>query len=408
VNATESVEITGRDTINQGNSNLTSFTGSAEQAGNLTINTRRLSVRDGGLVSTESIPTVEGEQPIFPGSGGSGNLTINAADSVEVLRGGLILTNTDSPGNAGNLTINTDRLLVEDKSRIGANSLQSGSLQSGDAGNITVQARSIILRNQSEITALTESTEGGNIRLQIPDLLLLRGNSTISTTAGENQIGGNGGNIIIDGNLIVAIASENSDIRANAITGRGGSVAINAQSIFGIQARSEPTTQSDITASSESGIDGVVSINTPDVDPSQGLVELPGEVTDASRLIAQNCPTGGDITNQNEFFITGRGGLPPTPREAVDQDAIQVDLVTVNLANDLVSVNAEEDASDSQPVSQQNPPALPSESPIVEAQGWQIAADGRVVLVAAVPQSATNFATSERIASSPNHLADCR
>src|SRR3712207_5454059 len=89
---------------------------------------------------------------------------------------------------------------------------------------------------------------------------------------------------------------------------------------------------SDITASSTFGVSGVVTINTPDVDPSRGLVQLPVDLTDASRLIAQTCPTGDGTAKQpNEFIITGRGGLPPTPSEAINRDAIQVDLVTAEV-----------------------------------------------------------------------------
>ncbi|NJR52779.1 MAG: S-layer family protein [Leptolyngbyaceae cyanobacterium CSU_1_3] len=87
---------------------------------------------------------------------------------------------------------------------------------------------------------------------------------------------------------------------------------INAQSIFGIQFRPELTNESDITASSRSGAQGVVSINTPDVDPSRGLVALPIELTDPSNQIAQTCATNQSQT-ASRFVATGRGGMPLGP-----------------------------------------------------------------------------------------------
>ena len=67
-----------------------------------------------------------------------------------------------------------------------------------------------------------------------------------SFTAGGT---GNGGNITIDTDTLVAL--ENSDIIANARQSFGGRVSINAQGIFGTQFRDNPTLLSDITATGE-------------------------------------------------------------------------------------------------------------------------------------------------------------
>ncbi len=59
-------------------------------------------------------------------------------------------------------------------------------------------------------------------------------------------------------------------------------------------------------------------INTPDVDTSLGLVTLPAELVDASGLIALGCAAGGE----NEFIVTGRGGLPPNPTDTLSSDTV--------------------------------------------------------------------------------------
>jgi filamentous hemagglutinin family protein len=369
VNASESVEIAGRFRA-RFSSFLGSFTGSAGQAGNLTLNTRRLIIRDGGALSVEALLVSEDGQ-LFSVSGGGGNLTINVSDSVELSRQGIISATTRGSGNAGNLTINTGRLLVQDGSAINANSrpyegaIDPNNPQSGNAGNVVVRARSMTLRNQSLISAETTQSQGGNITLQVQDRLLLQQGSAISTTAGTNRAGGDGGNITIDANLIVAIPNENSDISANAFTGRGGRVEITAQGILGIQARPQLTSLSDITASSEFGNAGIISLNTPNIDPNRGLAELPAEITDAARLIALGCsPTATTQANQGEFYRTGRGGIAPLPTDMLGSSDILEDL---------------------------QPPASWTSSepsaPIVEAQGWHINDRGAVELVAAMHPS---------------------
>ncbi|MUG92407.1 hypothetical protein F7734_08040 [Scytonema sp. UIC 10036] len=55
-------------------------------------------------------------------------------------------------------------------------------------------------------------------------------------------------------------------------------------------------------------LNGIVQINTPDVDPSQDLVELPENVVDATQQLAQN-PCQQDLGSR--FFITGRGQISP-------------------------------------------------------------------------------------------------
>ena len=72
--------------------------------------------------------------------------------------------------------------------------------------------------------------------------------------------------------------------------------------------------------------------------------------------------------------MTGRGGLPPTPREALSTNAVLVDWVTLNPEGENRSRPA---ASTDQTRS-----VL---APIVEATGWAIGANGEVVLIARAP-----------------------
>lgn len=377
VNASDLVKLSGtvptsdgRDTFASG---LFAQTLGSGDAGTLTIDTRRLIVEDGAQV-------VAGTGNGSRGKGGT--LTVKASDSVE-LSGATpdgqntsgLFARTRGTGDAGNMSVTTGELIVRDRAQVTVSGIASGN-----AGNLDVTARSIRLQGKGAIAAETASGQGGNITLQVQDLLLMRNNSRISATAGTDRAGGDGGNIKIDTRFLVAVPSENSDIAANAYTGNGGSVEIAAQGIFGITPRDRPTLRSDITASSERGVSGTIELNTPDVDPSRGLVNLPTDVVDASRQIAQSCSGGGATARkQSEFFIIGRGGLPPNPSEAIATDVVWQDLRLP--ARGTAKRSAEPVAREESGVK----PAAVSSSRFVEAQGWVIGSDGRVILTAQAP-----------------------
>ncbi len=115
-------------------------------------------------------------------------------------------------------------------------------------------------------------------------------------------------------------------------------ITIDALSLFGIEERPQNPFINDIDASSEFGLQGEISVNTPEVDPTPGLIELPAAVTDATDQISQNiCEQG----RGSEFIITGKGGLPPNPHETLNSDEEQVGLVEpVSLQRQTVGANA--------------------------------------------------------------------
>ncbi|WP_206758338.1 two-partner secretion domain-containing protein [Calothrix parietina] len=307
------------------------------------------------------------------GRGDSGRVFVQATDTVTLTNGGRILVTVqpNAVGNSRDIEVETRSLQVTDSAQINASSQGTGI-----GGNIRIRADSLTLDRQGEISAETASNTGGNITLDVPRLFLLRRGGNLSTTAGTAQAGGDGGNIAIAAGLIVASPTEDSNITADAFTGKGGNIDIKAQGIFGIKFRDRQTAFSDITASSQLGINGVVEINTPDVDPSNGLVNLPTNLVDASQQITQSCrdSTGAIANQKSEFIITGRGGLPANPSEILSSDAVWEDLQPHALLN--------EKLSNSQP--QQKTLAQPPTA-IVEAQGWEIAANGIVTLVAQAP-----------------------
>lgn len=361
VDASESVEVIGESQYGeQVYSRLTNRTSGEGDVASSKITTKKLIIREGGQVSSDTL-----------NEGVAGKLDVVASDLVEVNGTALdgfpsrlsAITGNNSASPAGDLTIATTQLIVQD----GADVTVSG-IGLGNAGNLVVTAGDIKLNNRGFLTATTASGEGGNINLRVQNLLLMRRNSSISTEAGNN---GNGGNIKIDAPFIVAVKSENSDIVANAVRGRGGNINIATQGIYGLEYRPQLTNLSDINASSQFGVNGTVQINTPNLDPNPGLINLPIEPGEPQ--VNSGCQAGTG-ENQSRFIVTGRGGLPLNPREAFSNDIPQVDWVTRS---------RDGDEDNSQTVAK-NYPNLSSE-PIVEATSLAKNAKGEVLLTAIVP-----------------------
>ncbi len=372
--------------------------------GDIRITSKDLAVTNGGNV----VATTNGQ-------GNGGNITIDAADqaivsgrgsndayssiqstaNADVSRNGVSF---QAVGKGGNLNITTGLLLLN------GGFLSTGSPSPlGAAGNIEVNANSLQLDNATIATS-TASGNGGNITINARDLSLLRHNSVISATAGilgTGQGTGGGGNILINTPFLISAPLENSDILANAFSGRGGNVTINATGIYWFVPRSRvdlerllgttdpvqlnpqrlPT--NDITAISRANptLNGQVTLNTLDLDPSRGLTQLPTNLVDRSNLIAQRCKPGSQPF-ASSFVVTGRGGLPISPSDPLVQQSALTSWV--KLPGSEMAADATVPATN---VTRSPFPTAASSSPseLTEARGWTIDANGTIWLVAGLP-----------------------
>ncbi len=356
INATESIELTDE------NSTISSSTAGFGSAGNITIQTKDLLVGNAATISAESTGEITSEQPLATGLGGE--IEINASESIR-LNDGTISSSTDGLGdNAGDVRLETNQLSVLDGSEISVNALGSGL-----AGNLEIAANSINL-DRSSLNAETRVGDQGNITLNNADTLLLRNNSQITTNAAELATGGD---ITITSDGIALL--DNSDITANAFEGRGGNIQITTQRIF-----REP--DSNITAASELGIDGTITINSPEVDPTSGIFELPNVPIDAEGILAQDlCKLEDEkIAKGSSFIITGRGGLTPTSEESLEnRDRI------VNWASrDDLEVSQNGTVGIRQREKERTDKSYPE---IQQSQGLIVASDGSIWLTANVPNT---------------------
>lgn len=341
---------------------ITAETGGRGKGGNISLTTNQLTVQDAASVSVST-----------EASGNAGNLTVAARDRTLISgndSGLFASTTAQSSGMGGSISLTTANLSITDNGRI-----STSSQGSGRGGDVQVSADQITLNNRGKIFAETAASDGGNINLNVRDILLLRRNSLISASAGTTQAGGNGGNVGIKAGFVVGVLSENSDIRANAFTGNGGQVNITAQGIYGLKYQSQDTPNSDITASSLYGVSGTVTLNTLNVDPNRGLIQLPSNFSDSASQIAQTC---SPQQQGNSFVVTGRGGVSPDPTESLNQTRIWQEQAVGK------GQQAESRGQNSKSKIQ---------NAIVEATAWQRNSDGSISLVAESGTSEPAIAT---------------
>ncbi|WP_096595500.1 two-partner secretion domain-containing protein [Calothrix sp. NIES-2098] len=382
--------------------------GGVGNGGNIDINAASLSVTDAAQILTVTLSAL-GDLPA--GRGDAGNVNVKVSGAVDIagarntFASGIFSTvDKGTVGNGGDIIIDSGSLSLRDGGQLAASTLGQGNAgkiavnaadfvtisgkssnfnsglyvnsesTTGTAGDMIVNSPKITLDNQGTLKAESVSGNGGSINVN-SDLLLLRRGAQISTNAGTEQKGGDGGNININSTFIVAAPNENSDITANAFSGVGGNINIRTQSIFGIEARPKPSEQTnDITASSELGVQGQIAITQPEVQPTQGLIELPTELIDASQQIAQICPRSPNAKPLGKFIVTGRGSLPPSPLEFMMGTSIHLPLATLEEQTaTLIDYVV--------PVSNDATPEM------IEAQGMVKTANGEIALVANAPQA---------------------
>ncbi|MEM9271569.1 MAG: S-layer family protein [Cyanobacteria bacterium P01_F01_bin.143] len=366
ITATDTITFDGENSFGRLPSGVSSQVGSGAEgnAGGITINTGSLSLTNGGRVDAKTI-----------GQGHAASVEINVSESITINgvtennRSGIFANALVSKGDGGDVNITTNQFNINNGGTIEVGNFDSLELfapGTGQPGDINIEANSLSLSNEARIDAVTQAETGdnANITLQISEDLILRDSSFISAQALEDA---NGGNLTIDTEFVIAFPNQNNDLIANANRGNGGRIEITAQSLFGIEERlsTPPNQTNDIDASTQFGLQqGSVVFNTPNLDPTSGLIELPETVGDPSDQVSQNpCEQGVG----SEFIVTGKGGLPSNPNETLNGNRVRVGLV------DPIISGQEKEVREISSVENSKAEAVP-------AQGWIFNDKGEVML----------------------------
>ncbi|NET36670.1 MAG: S-layer family protein [Cyanothece sp. SIO1E1] len=332
VRARDRIEITGVDGTGAGGQLVTDvFPRAIGNAGTLLVETGRLILEDGANVQSVSF-----------GQGAAGNLTIRATESVELRQASengvssRIATGIAAAalGDAGDLTIATQDLILEDGTLVTALTFGQGNAgdisisatglielsginpagsssriatlvtprAQGNAGSLSLKAQQLVLHDQAEITSETLGTgNASDLMIQVSDGIFVTDGSTISAqTAG----GGRAGNLTVTaGELVVQNQGQ------LLVDGQGefpaGTLTILADSI-------RLDSQGSVRAETEAGDRGNITLQAQDlILLNRGSEIITNAVADA---------TGGDITIDTPILvlleesgilaqaIAGRGG----------------------------------------------------------------------------------------------------
>ncbi|MEM9007943.1 MAG: hypothetical protein AAGE59_31085, partial [Cyanobacteria bacterium P01_F01_bin.86] len=443
INATDTVQVIGFSLEDGQSSNLATQSNSTStgNAGNLTINTDQLLVQNGAFISSGT-----------SSNGNGGDLTINATDFVHVIgispviRSQIItgqFNNNEEDqafGDAGNLTINTDQLLIQDGGSVASTTndagnggsitikatdsvimqgrtvvneflivssqllATSGGGASGAAGNIFIDTDTLSVVDDARISASTlneVAPSSSGLELRVKQLFLDQGQLTTETFAQTGQ----GAEIRI-ADLEVLVLRNNSLISAEAFEGAdGGNIRIDAPDGFIV---ASPGEDSDIIARANLGDGGIIEATaqsimglsegaaipgngTNDIDASSrfgqaGFVSLnqlnPNPAQDTAELPTE--PGTPQISQRcgvgegtSSFVTTGRGGSPTEPSETVPGLLWE----TLDGPEALVSDPPDEVVSPL-PLT-----AAVEAASIVEAQGWTTDDEGKIVLTVTVPDA---------------------
>jgi len=208
-------------------------------------------------------------------SGNAGEISLSA-EKIYLSDYCQISTLTKGEGDAGNIAINTDSLII-DHGAIFSLSYENQNLENpGDTGSININSKEHMQLKNALIWANSSFSGGGKVNIQSNESLLFN-DCEISTSVaiGENHAG----DINIDGNLTIL---KNSSITANAYEGDGGAIFIKSEHFL-----KDP--ESIIIASSDRGNDGEVRIEAPDLNLSEILALLPSDYLDASKWAKTPC-----------------------------------------------------------------------------------------------------------------------
>ena len=424
------------------------FSGLANEAitdidsGGISISAKRLTIQDGGRISSRSTGLFSGDNFTIAKAKG-GDLVVNASESVQLIGdSGMptgLFSDTGSFGAGGSITINTQNLSIQNGASVSAKSLGVNGLDepfaTGAAGNINITASESLKLSNGFITAETNGLGGkaGDLKIETGQINVFD-RSKVSVSGAEGQAG----NLIIDANSLFLNQGLISAEIGKSGAEDGANIAINIRDLLRLENESQISARaseqanggninistpillafpptgpngSDIKASAIFGTGGKIEINAKglfgiqerdaskpnqsnDIDASSqfgpsGQVQINSAInpTQGIEELPSTVIDPNTLVAQNpckhsvgsEFVRSGRGGLPPSISQDFDSTSSRVDLVQP------IVRSAEKLVT--KPVSKVVSSQTPAPLKIVPAQGWIYNDKGQAVLVAYNPST---------------------
>jgi filamentous hemagglutinin family protein len=205
------LDITNQLSLIRGGRVISSAFGTGN-AGNVTVKAGQFSIDgQGGLKDIDGDPlqTAIFSQASQAFSGKGGNIDVTVRGDMDVKGGGTINARTNGTQNAGNITLD----IANQLSLIRDGLIISNTFGSGDAGNIKVKAGQFLIDGQDALNPIltgiitsafdARSGKGGDITVEAQGNMVMKGGSTIdASTAGTHNAGNihiTAKNLLLDG-----------------------------------------------------------------------------------------------------------------------------------------------------------------------------------------------------------------
>jgi len=258
---------TGSLTMGNG-SQIDSGTSSTGTGGDISIHATNTVSMSGTLSNGSPVGIFSRTIGTESGSGNGGNIALTGGQSVTISNGASVSASSKGPGNTGNIQI--------------------------DAGNQFAMTN-------STVTTEANQASGGSIKITTdPNGTVQLTNSMISASVLDGT--GGGGSVNIDPQFVILL---NSQILANAVQGPGGNISITTNFLL-------PDGNSTVSASSQFGVNGTITIQSPNAPISGQIQPLNKTPLIATSLLNQHCASlaGGQFSS---FTVAGRDSLPTEP-----------------------------------------------------------------------------------------------
>jgi filamentous hemagglutinin family protein len=257
---------------------------------------------DTGSITSYCHTSIDKPDTIIQGK--SGDINIETGSFFMTNQSEMVASTSDQrPG--GHIEINVSDRMHLDQSRI---SSESTALDGGAAGKININAGdSIHLWHNSALTTEAinaednESVGKGEIVITAKNTIYLLESKITSSVLGGKE---NAGNIDTFADTIVM---NRSQVIAKADQGRGGNIHIVAEQFI-------QSADSVVDASSNKGIDGEVTIDSPEINAESGLATMPTDMLNAQQWMRTPC----EVRTTDEISRLVVQGLDASPTSIDD------------------------------------------------------------------------------------------
>ncbi|WP_421657654.1 filamentous hemagglutinin N-terminal domain-containing protein [Leptothermofonsia sp. ETS-13] len=332
--------VTGADSVSLSNGSIASTVNptavlntEAEQLGNITIQTRNLSLENNAQLSAST-----------SGQGNAGNILVQATEATALNQSSIsTAVNAGAVGRGGNIDIQTGIFSLANDAQVSASTVGQGN-----AGSVRVFASTFEASQGSQIKTSTASgSDAGSINLYVLDAVTLVGERTGLFANTDSASSGNGGSIFIDPRIVtvrdgakIAVDSqgsgtggsidlqagrlvlENGEISAQTASNNGGDITLQLQDLLLLRRNSQISTTAGTAQAGGNG--GNIRINAPFV------IAVRSENSD----ITANAFTGTGgrvtITTQGIFGIEPRDRLTPLSDITASSEFGIAGVVTIN------------------------------------------------------------------------------